>query len=132
MATAAAGTPVTAATQDQRSELERFMASAPRVPLIVPNDGAKVLIVKFNDFQCPACGQAYLAYKPILAKYAASNPGQVKVVHKDFPLNPNCNATMQTMLHPCGVRCGRRGAARARAQQRRGAGGVASTRTSRR
>jgi uncharacterized membrane protein/protein-disulfide isomerase len=87
-------------TQDQRSELERFMASAPRVPLIVPNDGAKVLVVKFADFQCPACGQAYLAYKPIFAKYAASNPGQVKLVHKDFPLNPNCNSGVRTMLHP--------------------------------
>jgi protein-disulfide isomerase/uncharacterized membrane protein len=88
------------ATQDQRSELERFMASAPRVPLIVPNDGAKVLIVKFADYQCPACGQAYLAYKPILAKYASSNPGAVKVVMKDFPLNPNCNAAVRQMLHP--------------------------------
>ena len=89
-----------AATADQRSELERFMASAPRIPLAVPNDGAKVLIVKFADFQCPACGQAYLSYKPILAKYAASNPGQVKLVHKDFPLNPNCNPAVRTMLHP--------------------------------
>ena len=70
------------------------------MPLVVPAEGAKVLIVKFNDFQCPACGQAYLAYKPILAKYAASNPGQVKVVHKDFPLNPNCNSAVRTMLHP--------------------------------
>ncbi len=99
----ALGGPETAApavTQDQRSELERFMASAPRVPLIVPNEGAKVLIVKFADYQCPACGQAFLAYKPIIAKYAASHPGQVKVVHKDFPLNPNCNAVVRTMLHP--------------------------------
>ena len=63
-------------------------------------EGAKVLIVKFADFQCPACGQAFLAYKPIIAKYAASHPGQVKVVHKDFPLNPNCNAAVNTMLHP--------------------------------
>jgi protein-disulfide isomerase/uncharacterized membrane protein len=86
-------------TQDQRSELERFMASAPRVPLIVPNDGAKVLIVKFADYQCPACGQAYQAYKPILAKYAASNPGAVKMVMKDFPLNPNCNPAVRSMLH---------------------------------
>ncbi len=87
-------------TQDQRSELERFMASAPRVPLVVSNEGAKVLIVKFADYQCPACGQAFLAYKPIIAKYAASHPGQVKVVHKDFPLNPNCNPAVRTMLHP--------------------------------
>ncbi|MGC4084603.1 MAG: vitamin K epoxide reductase family protein [Vicinamibacterales bacterium] len=86
-------------TQDQRSELERFMASAPRVPLIVPNDGAKVLIVKFADFQCPACSQAYLAYKPILAKFAASNPGQVKMVMKDFPLNSNCNSAVRTQMH---------------------------------
>ena len=97
-AAAPAGT-VAQATQDQRSELERFMASAPRVPLIVPSDGAKVVIVKFADYQCPACGQAYSAYKPILAKYAASNPGAVKVVMKDFPLNPNCNAAVRSMLH---------------------------------
>ena len=69
-------------TQDQRSELERFMASAPRVPLIVPNEGAKVLVVKFADYQCPACGQAYLSYKPIFAKYAASNPGAVMMTPK--------------------------------------------------
>ena len=98
-APAPAGAALPEPTQDQRSELERFMASAPRVPLVVPNDGAKVLIVKFADYQCPACGQAYLAYKPILAKYAASNPGAVKMVMKDFPLNPNCNSAVRTMLH---------------------------------
>jgi uncharacterized membrane protein/predicted DsbA family dithiol-disulfide isomerase len=89
-----------AATQDQRSELERFLASAPRVPLIVAADGAKVVIVKFNDFQCPACGQSYLSYKPILAKYQAANPGAIKLILKDYPLNPECNANVHTMLHP--------------------------------
>src|SRR5262245_53747085 len=78
-AVADAAEPLPAPSQDQRSELERFLSSAPRVPLVIPNDGAKLLIVKFNDFQCPACGQSYLMYKPILAKYAASNPGQVKM-----------------------------------------------------
>jgi uncharacterized membrane protein/protein-disulfide isomerase len=87
------------ATQDQRSELERFMSTAERVPLVIPAEGAKVLIVKFNDFQCPACGQSYLAYKPVLAKYAASNPGAVRLVLKDYPLNPDCNSAVRTMLH---------------------------------
>lgn len=87
------------ATQDQRSELERFMSSQPRVPLAIPADGAKVLIVKFNDYQCPACGQSYLAYKPVLAKYAASNPGAVKIVLKDYPLSIRCNQTMRSELH---------------------------------
>src|SRR5437868_6438083 len=87
-------------TQDQRSELERFMATAPRIPIVIPSEGAKVLIVKFNDFQCPACGQSYLQYKPILAKYEASNPGQVKMVLKDYPLNPSCNDNLTNMIHP--------------------------------
>jgi protein-disulfide isomerase len=92
--------PAPEVTQDQRSELERFMATAPRVPLVVPREGAKVLIVKFNDFQCPACGQSYQQYKPILAKYEASNPGAVKMVLKDYPLNRDCNDAIQQTLHP--------------------------------
>jgi uncharacterized membrane protein/predicted DsbA family dithiol-disulfide isomerase len=91
--------PPPAATQEQRSELERFMAAAPRIPLVVPAEGAKVLVVKFNDYQCPACSQSYLQYKPILAKYEASNPGAVRVVMKDYPLNPQCNSNLTTMLH---------------------------------
>jgi uncharacterized membrane protein/protein-disulfide isomerase len=92
--------PPQVATQEQRTELERFMAGAPRVPLVIAAEGAKVLIVKFNDYQCPACGQSYLQYKPILAKYQASNPGAVRVVMKDYPLNPQCNSNVTTMLHP--------------------------------
>jgi protein-disulfide isomerase len=87
-------------TQDQRSEFERWYASQPRVPLIIPSDGAKVLIVKFQDFQCPPCGQTYLQYKPIFAKYEAEHPGAVKVVYRDFPLNPDCNAGVAQMIHP--------------------------------
>ncbi|MBS1819214.1 MAG: thioredoxin domain-containing protein [Acidobacteria bacterium] len=93
------GAPAAQVSQAQQTELERFMASAPRVPLVVPNDGAKVLVVKFADYQCPACAQAYEAYKPIFAKYAASNPGQVKLVMKDFPLNSNCNPAVRTQMH---------------------------------
>jgi protein-disulfide isomerase len=70
------------------------------VPIVVAAEGAKVVIVKFNDYQCPACGQSYLLYKPILAKYAASHPGAVRVVMKDFPLNANCNPAVRTVLHP--------------------------------
>src|SRR6476646_3743122 len=87
-------------SQDQRSELERFMSTAPRVPLAISAAGAKVLIVKFADYQCPACGQAYLQYKPVLAKYAASNPGAVRLVMKDYPLNADCNIGMRSTLHP--------------------------------
>jgi len=89
-----------ALTQDQRSEFERWYLSQPRIPLIVPAEGAKVLIVKFNDFQCPACGQSYLLYKPVLAKYEAEHPGAVKMVLKDYPLNRDCNDGISQTLHP--------------------------------
>ncbi len=106
-ATAAAATPGEAAeeaaavpvSQDQRSELERHMATSLREPLAIQNDGAKVLVVKFNDYQCPACGQSYQAYKPVLVKYAASHPGQVKLVVKDYPLNADCNSAVRTQFH---------------------------------
>jgi protein-disulfide isomerase/uncharacterized membrane protein len=98
---AANGEPMAAAvSQDQRSEFERWYASQPRVPLIVPTEGAKVLIVKFNDFQCPACGQSYQQYKPVLAKYEAQRPGAVKVVLKDYPLNRDCNDGLAQTIHP--------------------------------
>ena len=103
MASVEPGAPATAAplpTQDQRSEFERWYASQPRVPLIIPSDGAKVLVVKFQDFQCPPCGQTYLQYKPIFAKYEAEYPGSVKVVYKDFPLNRDCNDAITQTLHP--------------------------------
>ena len=110
--------------QDQRSELERFMATAPRVPLIVPTDGAKVLIVKFADFQCPACGQAFLRLQ--------ADPGEIRrrripgraVVHEGFSAEPGLQRDDANDAAHVGVRCGRRGAAGPCAQQGRGAGGV--------
>ena len=86
-------------TQNQTSEFQRWYESQPRVPLVVPSEGAKVLVVKFNDFQCPACGQSYLQYKPIFAKYEAEKPGAVKLVLKDYPLNRDCNDAIGQSIH---------------------------------
>ena len=56
----------------------------------LPN-GASVVVVKFNDYQCPACRQAYLAYRGIERKYEEEFPGQVAFVSLDFPLEAECN-----------------------------------------
>jgi protein-disulfide isomerase len=96
---AAGQTAAPAPTQDQTSEFQRWYMSQPRVPLVVPAEGAKVLVVKFNDFQCPACGQSYLQYKPIFAKYEAEHPGAVKLVLKDYPLNRDCNDAIGQSIH---------------------------------
>jgi uncharacterized membrane protein/protein-disulfide isomerase len=66
----------------------------PRIDLGIPADGAKVVVVKFNDFECPPCGQTYAWYKPVLAKFEQSNPGAVKMVLKDWPWNAKCNFTL--------------------------------------
>ena len=102
-AATAAGTPAAQAlpapTETQKSEFERWYAAQPRVPLVVPAEGAKVLVVKFNDYQCPACGQSYTQYKPVFAKYEAEHPGAVRLVMKDYPLNRDCNDALAQTIH---------------------------------
>jgi uncharacterized membrane protein/thiol-disulfide isomerase/thioredoxin len=79
------------ASDPGRQQFEAWLSAQPRVPLAIPNDGAKVLIVKFNDYQCPPCRQTYNEYAPILERYMKDHPGQVKFVSKDFPLEAECN-----------------------------------------
>ncbi len=50
-------------------------------PIRGPGD-AKVTIVEFADFQCPACGAAY----PVLKALVAAYPQQVRLVFRHFPL----------------------------------------------
>jgi formate-nitrite transporter family protein len=49
--------------------------------------GAKVTLVEFGDFQCPACG----AYEPIVRQVVAENAGNIQFVFKHYPL---------TQIHP--------------------------------
>ena len=87
--------PPPAVTADQRSEFERYWAAEPRVELALPAsagvEDAAVVVVKFNDYQCPACANAHRAYAPIFAKYASSHPDRVRQVTLDYPLDPLCN-----------------------------------------
>src|SRR5574340_620263 len=48
---------------------------------------AKVTIVEFSDFQCPACRAAHKLLPDLLQKY----PDQVEIVYRQFPL---------TQIHP--------------------------------
>jgi protein-disulfide isomerase len=104
-ATAAPQTPQAPPSQappqpaDPTSEFERWAATQPRVNLPVSAEGAKVLIVRFSDYQCPACAQTYEWYKPILAKYQTNYPGQVRQIGLDFPLHPACNAAVTRPVH---------------------------------
>ena len=74
------------------ADFEQWYMQQPYVPLPVPNEGARVLIVKFNDYQCPPCRNTYLQYKALLENFQVSHPGQVRFVTRDFPLESECNA----------------------------------------
>jgi uncharacterized membrane protein/protein-disulfide isomerase len=91
---------IPAANAAQLQQLEQYLAAQPRVPIIVPSDGAAVVIVKFNDYQCPPCRQTYMEYKPVFAKWAKDAPGKVKYMTRDYPLETQCNQFIQQDLHP--------------------------------
>ena len=93
----AAPAPVPTAAQIQ--QLEVWLAQQPRVTVMAPSDGAAVVILKFNDYQCPGCGQTYRDHKPVLAKWAKQAPGKVKFITKDFPLEKQCNQSFPQDMH---------------------------------
>jgi protein-disulfide isomerase len=41
-----------------------------------------------------------MEYKSVFAKYESGQPGAVKLVLKDFPLDSKCNSNVTTSLHP--------------------------------
>ena len=99
-ARAAEQTAAPAVSASQIQQLEQYLSEQPRVTVMAPTDGADVVIVKFNDYQCPACGQTYRDYKPVIAKWAAQAPGKVKFITKDYPLERECNQFIGQDLHP--------------------------------
>jgi protein-disulfide isomerase/uncharacterized membrane protein len=76
-------------TDQQKADFERWWDVQPKVDVPVERGNAKVLVVKFNDFQCPACRVTYNEYRGVLEKYEGT--GEVKYVMKNFPLDPECN-----------------------------------------
>lgn len=76
---------------DRLAEFERWWATRPRVEPSVAAPADAVLVVMFTDYQCPACARAHESYEPIFARYAAGDPGAVRLVTMDFPLDPECN-----------------------------------------
>ena len=91
-------------TTQQSDDMDKAFADAwfkqNRMNLGVPADGAKVLIVKFIDWQCPSCKAAHFAYKPVLEEFEKTNPGEVRQVIKDYPLNSKCNYGVSSEMHP--------------------------------
>jgi uncharacterized membrane protein/protein-disulfide isomerase len=74
----------------QLEQWHKWLDAQVPVADVKPQGNVKVLVVKFNDFQCPACRQAWAEYRGVVAKYEAANPGVVEFQNRDFPLESEC------------------------------------------
>jgi uncharacterized membrane protein/protein-disulfide isomerase len=86
-------------TEEQKAQLRASWDQQPRMIVPAEADGARVVIVKFNDYQCPPCRQTFELYGPIKAKWAQQAPGQVKFITRDFPLEGECNVSAPNGSH---------------------------------
>jgi uncharacterized membrane protein len=77
---------------EQQAEWDKYLDSQMPVAELLPNGNVKVRVVKFNDYQCPACRQTYMLYRGIIAKYEAELPGVFVYESHDFPLESECGA----------------------------------------
>lgn len=58
-------------------------------------DDAKVVIVEFADFQCPACKHMDATLTQLVQEYA----GKVQVVFRNYPLDQSCNSGIRGKIH---------------------------------
>ena len=97
-------------TQDndyEKSNLEQWESSFyQEIPVSFERDfirGSKtatIEIIEFSDFQCPYCRKAQYSLSLMLDRY----PDQVRWVFKNFPLDKDCNESMETQLHELACR----------------------------
>ena len=82
----------------ERRYVESFQAQ-PRAHLPIPCGGARVLVVAFVDYQCPACARALPEYLRVIGRRESHAPGVVRLVRKAFPLERECNPFVEGSLH---------------------------------
>lgn len=58
-------------------------------------EDAKVVIVKFSDFECPACKRMAMTLDQVLAEFG----DKVQIVYKNYPLDNKCNSAITRPMH---------------------------------
>ncbi len=75
------------AQEERQQQIEKDLKNPRKVKVdesrIVFGDvKAPITIVKYADFQCPACRMGYFSLEEVKKKY----PGKIRVIHKNIPL----------------------------------------------
>jgi protein-disulfide isomerase len=88
--------------REDMNDIVESVLTTPVTPIELPSDtpiigkaDAPITIVKFFDFQCPACKMAANAVHPLLKRY----PNDVKFAFLNFPLDMGCNPVIKNKMH---------------------------------
>ncbi len=102
----------TAGTPAADSPFAQWWSKQPRIDLGIPANGARVIVVKFNDFACGTCARAHYLYDPIFDRFETSHPGAVRLVVKDWPWDVSCNFNSPSTIPGHEAACAAAAAAR--------------------
>jgi len=69
-----------------------------------PQD-APIKIEEFTDYECPFCARAHVSMMKVLEKY----PDKIHFMHRDYPLDNNCNPLVNQPFHQNACRAARYG-----------------------
>jgi protein-disulfide isomerase/uncharacterized membrane protein len=53
-------------------------------------------IIEFSDYQCPHCQRGHNELRELIEAY----PNKVRLVHRNFPLDQQCNHALKRVFHP--------------------------------
>ena len=88
--------------EDDVNDVVASVMNAPTVNVDYPADSpvvgdpnAKVTIVKFSDYECPACKMGATAIHPLFKRYAKD----VKFIFVNYPLDQACNPDIPRKMH---------------------------------
>ncbi len=70
-------------------------SSQPFAGLVLGSDNASMRVEEFTDFECPFCSKAHKVMLQVIARH----PGQIRLVHRDFPLDNACNPSVPQPFH---------------------------------
>jgi hypothetical protein len=82
------------------AEFVRWYRTQPHINMPFLTRPNSVLVVKFNDYQCPGCIQGYLEHTPVLTRLAEQTNGAVAMTMLDYPIDMECNPYVTMNSHP--------------------------------
>ncbi len=86
--------------QKENEFIERFYETpvspveTGHTPVFAGNPEAKITVVDYMNFNCPACRKAHAGLKPVVEKYG----DRVKLYLKNYPLDGQCNPHVERKM----------------------------------